>query len=811
MIFTPSITFAQGAVVFWDYVGRVEQWTTIYDSTPAPVPVGGGYVALVGAPKGTPLVHPLGVYEGSSGFLPGFSSLEGFLAANPGWAVPNGGLASIITAPGFFNGGTVTIDNIGEVADADYVIIGWTGPYASYDAAYAADLANPNSSFLGMSAIATTHTGDQVWIHPEPAVDLRGTFQGMALAPVVILEPITVSPAWQAGDYTYATNNGTITITGYTGSGGAVTIPDEIGGIAVTSIGVEAFYNRISVGSVTIPNSVTNIGAWAFLQCASLTSVAIPDSVINIGGGAFYGCKSLASVTIPASVTSIGDSAFSDCTSLTSITVDPLNPAYSSLSGVLFNSSLATLIQYPSAGAASYAVPNSVNSIGQDAFWGCASLTNVTIPISVNRIGDGGFGSCTGLTSITIPVTSIGKAAFSQCASLISVTIANSVTNIGGGTFSGCSRLTNLMIPNRVTAIADSAFSSCTNLAGVTIPDGVTSIGDSAFSQCTSLTSVPIPNRVSSIGDRAFSYCTSLTNVTIPSTATNIGDFAFARCTSMTAITVDALNPAYSSLDGVLYDKGQTTLLQCPGGKAGGYAIPNTVTTIQYSAFDGCARLTDVAIPNSVTSIRDSAFGGCASLANITIPDSVIHIGNGAFAACSSATNATIGRGVIDIGTSAFAYCYSLTTVTIGQSLTSLGDMAFWYCTSLIGVYFSGNSPPIVGGGSIFVFDFKATIYHLPGTTDWGPDYQQIPTALWVLPYPVILTTAPSFGIQNGSFGFIISWAKGYNVVVEASTGLANPTWSLVETKTLTPGGWAYFSDPGYRTYPARFFRIHPL
>ena len=162
LIVTPSTIFAQGTVYIGNHTGLVQQWTSAYDSTLVPVPKGGGYVELIATTKGNPLLHPLGVYEGSSGFLPGYSSLTGFLAANPGWIVPfgNANPGTIGLGPGVFANGNATIANIFPGADADYLIIGWTGPYATYDAAYAADLANPNSAFLGMSAIATTHTGD---------------------------------------------------------------------------------------------------------------------------------------------------------------------------------------------------------------------------------------------------------------------------------------------------------------------------------------------------------------------------------------------------------------------------------------------------------------------------------------------------------------------------------------------------------------------------------------------------------------------------------------------------------------------------
>ena len=375
-----------------------------------------------------------------------------------------------------------------------------------------------------------------------------------------------------------------------------------------------------------------------------------------------------------------------------------------------------------------------VTSIGNYAFSGNSSFTNVTIPNGVTNIGIGAFDNCRKLISISIPncVTSIGDYAFSSCYGLTRITIPESVKIISEFVFSDCRNLTNIRIPGSVTSICKGAFRGCTSLTSITIPNGVTSIGGSAFDGCTSLTSITIPNSVTRIlGDTfrdctnltsvtlpesltyigsAFEGCTSLTSITIPNSVTYVDAYAFAGCTSLTEIKVAVENPNYVSVNGVLYNKSRTVLICYPAGKKDkNYKILDSVTAINRYAFYGCTSLASIMIPDSVTEICESAFSGCTSLTSITIPDSVMsiarftfyycanlksikipnsvtNIGESAFGGCTSLTSITIPNSVTDIDTNTFSGCTSLTSITIPNSVTEIGWWAFYGCTSLTSI-----------------------------------------------------------------------------------------------------------------------------
>ncbi len=395
----------------------------------------------------------------------------------------------------------------------------------------------------------------------------------------------------------------------------------------------ESTYNSYS-GNVTIPTtvnyngitySVTSIDPYTFQKCTALTSITIPESITSIGEQAFLGCNSLSSVNI-TNIAAWCKINFSNNASNGNYYSNPLIVAHH-----LFLNGTEVI---------NLAIPNTVTSIKDYAFYGCTGIISVSIPNSVTSIGSSAFNGCRGLTSITIP---------------------NSVTSIGESTFSGCASLASVSIPNSVTAIGNSAFYGCSNLTSVTIPNSVNYIGNSAFLNCSSLTDLHF-NAIS---------CQNFSQYTGPFNGTFIS-------------TIEIGNSVQQIPSFFVY--GLTTVRTVRMG--------NSVAKIGSCAFYGCNCMTDLTLGNSVTSIGSSAFYDCSGLRSITLPSSLRTVEDKAFYNCSRMSSVfCFAANPPVMGSSDCFNSYNTATLYVPyQNLDSYKNTYYWnYFKKIYGIDSEGN------------------------------------------------------------------------------------------------------------------------
>ena len=419
----------------------------------------------------------------------------------------------------------------------------------------------------------------------------------------------------------------------------------------VTSIGLSAFYDCINLSEITIPRFVTNIGNNAFSGCTSLTSITIPDGVTSINFGVFGRCSNLTSITIPQDVTAIDMGAFFDCTSLTDVYYNGTEEEWAEISiNTSANDPLIAATKHfaEEQEGISWSVSDGVLTItgtgdmpdysyGQEP-WKDLGVTSAVIKDGVTRIGNGAFSGCTSLTEISIAdsVTGIGNSAFSFCKSLTEITIPDSVTSLGQSVFSACSGLTGITIPKNVTNIGPYIFGNCINLASInvdpesdyytsdagvlynkektelvcypagkeggsyTVPSGVTVIAMNAFDSCSSLTFISIPYGVTILYDGTFNGCTNLYGVYIPDSVNTIGDYAFTSCGNVT-FYCSAFSEAHR------FAKAKPMNYSLISAQVDLH-LPANTTTIESEAFAGLPEDIAIYVPATVTSIADNAF-----------------------------------------------------------------------------------------------------------------------------------------------------------------------------------------------------------
>jgi hypothetical protein len=298
------------------------------------------------------------------------------------------------------------------------------------------------------------------------------------------------------------------------------------------------------------------------------------------------------------------------------------------------------------------------------------------------------------------------------------VLIPNSVTKIVGSAFSECHLLTSVTIQGSISTLGDHMFSDCTSLSSITIPVSVTVIGNYTFYACTNLTSMTIPVNVVYIGSDAFANCYALPSINIPGSVKTIETYAFYDCTSLTGFDVNQANGNYASVNGVLYNKAISTLIQYPQGRAGDFIVPSSVTTIADSAFADSSVLNSVTVPASVLKIESSAFAFCVALERIEVSASNLNYasvdgvlynknGNNLIQFPSGKAGAfVIPNNVSSIGDVAFYWC-NLTSVEIPSSVIAIGNWTFGNCKSLTEIHFDGNAPAT---GDHWLYSYNANL-----------------------------------------------------------------------------------------------------
>ncbi len=423
-----------------------------------------------------------------------------------------------------------------------------------------------------------------------------------------------------------------------------IVIAKEYEGLPVTAIADDAFSGCKEIISVVIPDSITKIGQRAFNKCSKLYTVDIPESVTSILNEAFYNCTNLQGVTLPEGLEALGEGAFYKCESLTSVVI-PAKIQILREQTFFGCTNLAEVI---------FAEGSCCTNIEYAVFKNCTALPEIVLPKSLLAIGSDAFYSCSSLEKVEMQegLKAVNSAAFKLCKMLKDVKLPDSINLLGVSAFLGCELITEIIIPSGVTEVPESLFENCYALADITISDTVTSIGKKAFKNCTSLKNFRIPDSVTTLADVGYGSlegCSNIESITLP-----VVDEEYALL-NLFGLKLTEKSKLTETLTELIITKADSIRARAFYGVASleKVTIKSAVTELRVSAFAHCSSLKEIIfedtskfdkiygevfrgcaftsfdVPEGVTMMGSSVFDGCQNLVSVTFPSTLNYIETG--------------------------------------------------------------------------------------------------------------------------------------------------------------------------------------
>lgn len=466
-------------------------------------------------------------------------------------------------------------------------------------------------------------------------------------------------------------------LVGYTyKNNSTVSIPDEIYGYKIIQIAEGVFSDMPNLTTVYIPDSTEYLYPNAFINCPKLSTVVLGEKMESISGG-FYNCPKLNTITLSSENTNL--------------TVK---------NGLVYSEEGKNLHFCPPGFTGTVTIASGTEKIETNAIYSCGKVTNVVFPDSLKEMAQYSIAFCDNLNEITIP---------------------KNVETLEEGALSLANGLENILVSQN-----NQNFSSVQGILFDKIGEKLIVFPIGRNGACT------LPNNTKIIGKYAFAN-SEITSVSIPSRVHTIEESAFDAADSLESFTVSADNNIFSSQNGMLFDKKQTKILDCPEGKSGEITLPETVTRIAGFAFTYCDKITRVTLPSKTESIGIYAFAYCTNLKRVDFneelwyieayafafsgieyakfPEELFMCDMGVFYDCLNLKTVDINPELCDIPDDMFLNCISLTSLNIPEGIETVGKRAFYNCLSLKYLYLP-KSLEFVDDEAFYYINTSLTAYY---------------------------------------------------------------------------------------------------